>query len=344
MDAEPPSTYERLAEQAADLSARAERSALRGEVIGLETACRWFAGEQIPFDELVRRCHQVEASVVAEERFAEAHAQLDDALPGRGPVHDRFLAWRKSQEVPAEAVGTAVARLASELHARTDELFGLPEGEEVEFVLETGKPWGGFCDYQGALRTRISISIDVPIPAHRLFELVAHEVYPGHHTDHVCKEPLLAEGRLELAIALFPTPRSVVAEGIAMLAHEILFGAEADHAGAEILRPLGIPYDAQTAAVVRSAQETLSLVGTNLVQLIAEGRAARDDAWDYARRWLLGPDKLIERSVAHLDQPWPAYALCYRSGLALARRFVNGEPERFGRLLREQLTPAELAR
>ena len=183
----------------------------------------------------------------------------------------------------------------------------------------------------------------MPIPSYRLLELVTHEVYPGHHTDHLYKEPLLAEGRLELAIALFPTPRSVVAEGIAMLAHKILLGEDAERFGAEILGPLGIPYDAETAATVRSTQEALTSVGPNLVQLLAEGRIARDEARGYARRWLIGPDKLIDRSVALLDQPWPTYALCYPMGLALARRFVNGDPERFRRLLAEQLTPEELA-
>ena len=218
----------------------------------------------------------------------------------------------------------------------------MPE-DQVDFVLETGKPWGGNCDYLGGGQTRISISTDVPIPSYRLLELVTHEVYPGHHTDAVLKEPLIAEGRLELAIALFPTPRSLVAEGIATLAHEILFGDEADRAGAEILRPVGIPYDADTAKVVRTVQETLMHVGPNVVQLIAEGAMRRDEAWAYARRWLIGPDKLIERSVALLDQPWPQYAICYPKGLALARRFVGGDPARFERLLREELTPMELA-
>jgi hypothetical protein len=210
-------------------------------------------------------------------------------------------------------------------------------------VLVTGKPWGGNCDYLGGLRTRISINLDVPIPSYRLLELVTHEVYPGHHTDHVHKEPLLAEGRLELGIALFPTPRSVVAEGIAMLAHEILLGEDTERFGAEILGALGIAYDAEAAATVRSTQEVLTSVGPNLVQLLAEGRIARDEVRAYARRWLIGPELLVDRSVALLDQPWPAYALCYPVGLALVRRFVNGDPERFGRLLREQFTPADLA-
>jgi hypothetical protein len=285
----------------------------------------------------------VDGELVPEDDFAAAHARLDEALPGRGPVHERFIAWRESQQVPPELVGEGLERLAAELRTRTDALFGLPDGDQVDFVLETGKPWGGFCDYLGGLRTRISINVDLPIPSYRLFELVTHEVYPGHHTDHLCKEPLIHEGRLELAIFLFPTPQSLVAEGIATLAHEILLGEDADRVGAEILRPLGIAYDAETAAIVRTTQETLSSVGPNLVRLLAEERIAREAMRPYARRWLIGPDALIDKSVALLDQPWPAYALCYPAGLALARRFVNGDPKRFQRLLDEQFTPQDLA-
>lgn len=316
---------------------------LSAQLLGLEAACGWLDGEELRFVELIRRTHQVEAALVPEDEFAAAHARLDDALPGHGSLHERFVAWRESQAVRAELVGPGLERLAAELRERTDAVFGLPEGDVVDFVLETGKPWGGFCDYQGELRTRISINVDLPIPAYRLLELVTHEVYPGHHTEHVCKEPLIQDGRVELAVALFPTPQSVVAEGIAMLAHEALLGDDADRVGAEILRPLGIEYDADIAAVVRETQRTLSSVGPNVVQMLAEGRMARDEARPYARRWLIGPDAVIDRGVAMLDQPWPEYSLCYPAGYALARRFVAGDPQRFARLLREPLTPADLA-
>jgi hypothetical protein len=272
-----------------------------------------------------------------------AHARLDEALPGQGSLHERFVAWRESQLVPAKLVAPGLEALAAELRERTDALVGLPDGDQVDFVLETDKPWGGFCDYQGELRTRISINVDLLIPSYRLFELVTHEVYPGHHTEHVCKEPLIQEeGRLELAIALFPTPQSVVAEGIATTAHEALLGDDADRVGAAILEPLGIGYDAETAAIVRATQETLSSVGPNVVQMLAEGRIARDEARPYARRWLIGPDEVIDKGVALLDEPWPAYSLCYPAGRALARRFVAGDPARFRRLLREAVTPDDL--
>jgi hypothetical protein len=241
-------------------------------------------------------------------------------------------------------VAPALETLAADLRGRTDALFGLPDGDQVEFVLETDKPWGGFCDYLGGLHTRVSINVDLPIPSYKLFELVTHEVYPGHHTEHLCKEPLISEqGRLELAVFLFPTPHSVVAEAIATTAHEALAGDDADRLGAAILEPHGIAYDAATAAVVRETQRTLSSVGPNLVQMLAEGTIARNEARPYARRWLIGPDEVIDKGVALLDEPWPAYALCYPHGDDLARRFVAGDPERFGRLLREPLTPRDLA-
>jgi hypothetical protein len=344
VEAEHPSSYEAIADDVAPLLGEvgADNEWLTAQLIGLEAACRWFAGEEIPFEELVRRCHQIDAALVPEDEFATAHAQLDEALPGGGSLHERFVAWRESQQVPANLVAPALDALAVELRARTDALVGLPDGDQVDFVLETNKPWGGFCDYLGDLHTRISINVDLPVPSYRLFELVTHEVYPGHHTEHLCKEPLVQQGRLELAIALFPTPQSLVAEGIATLAHEALLGDDADRVGAAILEPLGIVYDAPTAAVVRRTQRTLSSVGPNLVRMLAEGDITREEAHPYGRRWLIGPDALIEKALHLLDGAWPIYSFCYPAGYDLAKRFVAGDPERFARLLREPLTPNDL--
>ena len=43
------------------------------------------------------------------------------------------------------------------------------------------------------------------------------------------------------------------------------------------------------------------------------------------------------------DTPtWRAYVTCYVEGLPLCRRFVAGDPDRFRRLITEQLTPLDL--
>jgi hypothetical protein len=323
----------------------ARRRWLTAQLRALETACRWFAGEEIPHAEQVRRCHQVEARLVPEEVFAAAHERLEEALPGDGPLPQRFRSWRESQLVPPELIGPGLEALAADLRERTAALVDLPDGDRVDFDLVTGKAWSGFADYLGDLHTRVSINVDLPVPAGQLFELVTHEVYPGHHTEHLCKERLIADqGRSELAVFLFTTPQAVITEGIAKIAHEALLGREAEHVGAEILRPLGIAYDADTAVVVRAAQETLDAVGTNLVQLVAEGKIAREEARPYARRWWIDPDEVVDKGLRFfLDDDWPPYGVCYTAGVALARAFVGGDPARFRRLLGEQLTPEDLA-
>ncbi len=50
-----------------------------------------------------------------------------------------------------------------------------------------------------------------------------------------------------------------------------------------------------------------------------------------------------EKAVSFLlDPTWRSYVSCYVEGLPLCRRFVGGRPERFARLITEQLVPADL--
>ena len=95
MEAEAESSYTAIADGAADLLADVEDEWLEAQLVGLETACRWFAGDEVPFVELVRRCHQIDPELVPEEEFAAAQERLDEALPGDGSIHERFVSWRE---------------------------------------------------------------------------------------------------------------------------------------------------------------------------------------------------------------------------------------------------------
>lgn len=302
------------------------------------------AGERFSYRALVQRCYGVEAERVPDEAFAAAHRALDRRLPGNGPRRDRYERWLSTQLVPPELLQAGLEALTAELRRRTDALFGLPEGDHVEFELVTGKPWGGHCEYLGDLRTRISINTDFPIASLRLLELVTHEIYPGHHTEHVCKDALLRDrGRLELAVYLYPTPQALVSEGLAQMAHEALLGDEAEEIGAAILHPLGIPYDADTAAVVRECRNATLPLWANIPLLVDEGELPEEEALGYARRWSLEPDDWVEQGVKSLlTTAWRPYASCYPRGVAVCRRFVGGDPGQFKRLLSEQLTTEDL--
>jgi hypothetical protein len=210
-----------------------------------------------------------------------------------------------------------------------------------------GQPWAAYASYRGELRSLIQINDEIPVGAWRMVELVAHEAYPGHHTEHVCKDVALVRGqnRTELSVWVYPTPQALMAEGIAMLAPEILLGDEIEEVGARCLRPLGISYDTVGSAAVRQAKELLLAVRSNLALMLDEGLIDRAGMRAYAQRWLLEDDEYIDRVIESMcKQRWPPYESCYPEGLRACRQFVGGDPDRFGQLLRQQLTPAVLSR
>jgi hypothetical protein len=352
VESEPPPTARALQQGAVALRGAVDeavaeperRTWLAAQLDGLETALGHLGGERVPYRTLVRRCHGVDPKLVSDERFAAAHDLLADVLPGAGDVRRRAQEWTDTQIVAPDLLLAGLTALADELQRRTRELIGLPPGEEVTFELVHDRPWSGNADYLGDLHTRIRINADRRTASFRLLELVAHEAYPGHHTEHVCKDTdLIARlGRIELGVYLYPTPQVVVAEGIAELGLEVLLGADADAVGAQCLRPLGIGYDVGTAAVVRRAEEMLLPLRANVAMLLDDGRSA-DEMRSYARRWMLEDDEFVDSFVeSMISDRWPAYESCYAESLPLCRRFVGGDLERFGRLLREQLTPGDL--
>ncbi|HEX5365610.1 MAG TPA: hypothetical protein VFW63_02955 [Acidimicrobiales bacterium] len=318
---------------------------IRTQVLGLHTTARKLAGEPVAYLDEVERCYGVRPAVVPEDTFAAAHARLDAALPGTGPLRERSIAWREAHAVPPDKLEPAIRSLAEDLRERTRRQFGLPDGEQVEWVFETGRPWSGFNYYQGGLRSRVAINVDLPVLSLSLGHLVAHEAYPGHHTEHTRKEVGLVRRRGwgEEAIFLVGTPQCTLAEGLADLGVEVALGRRPEPVVAEHLAPLGVRFDAEVAAAVAEAGEALSWVRSNAAIRLHHGGAPAGDAVSYLERWALLPHARAEKAVSFLTDPtWRAYSHCYTEGLRLCRADVGGEPARFERLVTEQLLPADL--
>lgn len=323
----------------------ARRRWLRAQAVGLHTTARKLAGEAIGYADEVELCYGVRPRRVDEEVFEGAHRRLEEVLPGSGPLADRYVAWREAQTVPVDVLPKAIDSLCEDLRDRTRRAFGLPEGEHVDFELATDKPWSGFNYYLGDLRSRVAINVDLPILSISLAHLVAHEAYPGHHTEHTRKEVGLVRRRhwLEESIFLVGTPQCLMAEGLADLGLEVLMGERPEAAVADHLRPLRIPYDHEVAAAASVAGEDLGLVRSNAAFLLHEDGADPDDVTDYIARWSLTSRPRAAKSVSFLlDPTWRAYVTCYVEGFRLCRAYVAGRPSRFEALITEQLLPADL--
>jgi hypothetical protein len=321
------------------------RRYLSGQVRGLRTTAAKLAGVAIGYLDEVEACYGVRPAKVPEEDFAAAHRRLDEVLPGRGPLPPRYIAWRESQVVAPDALPAAVASLAEDLRERTKRLFGLPDGERVDFEQVTNQPWSGFNYYLGGLHSRVVINVDLPVLSTSLGHLVAHEAYPGHHTEHSRKEVGLVRRRrqLEETIFLVGTPQCLLAEGLADLGLEVVAGPRPETMVASHLRPLGIPYDADLVAEVATAGETLNAVRANAAIILHDEGIDEHQVVDYLAHWGLMSRVRAEKAVSFLADPtWRAYIFCYVEGVALCRRFAGADPARFERLITEQLLPEDL--
>jgi hypothetical protein len=333
-----------LAVDARSLAEESDSSYLEAQLRGLETVARKLAGEEISYGDEVERCYGTRPQRVPEERFEQAHRELDHVLPPCDTLAERYQRWEDGDPVPAEKLDGVLRTVGERLRETTRELFGLPDGEAFELELVNGKHWYAFNDYRGGLRSRVEVNTDLPISASSVVPVMAHELYPGHHTERTWKEQLLYLGRaqLEESVLVYGTPQSVITEGIAVLAADIVVE---EHGGvvAAALGEWGIPYDPDTARRVRRAARVFEEVVANAAILLHVDGVSTDDAKRYLQRWELVSEERAEQHIKFVMDRWGrAYIRTYTDGYDLCRNWVAGDPRRFKRLLTEQLTPSDL--
>lgn len=340
VEAEPPVDPRTLVAEAESLLEELEDGWLRDQVVALRTYAGVLAGESVSYADEVEGCYGIRPRRVPEQTFSAAHDRLDALLPGDGALVDRYESWRAAQTVAPDRVLDALATVVAELRARAHALSGLPGAEEVELAAVRDEPWLAFNYYQGGLRSRVVVNLDLSIGAGELVHLAAHETYPGHHAEHAWKERRLVEerGMLEESIFLVPTPQSLVSEGVAEVGAELILDADTRVALAGILA-----YDPDEAAVVRAAREPLARVGTNAALMLHEDGVPVAEACDYLERWALLTPVRAKKAVSFLTDPtWRAYVTTYTEGLRLCRAYVAGDAAAFTRLLTEQVRVGEL--
>jgi hypothetical protein len=329
-------------------------SALRA----LECSARKFAGDEITFIDEVRDYFDVDIEMGDPERYRQVHADLDDLLPGGGDLADRYAAHRRSEEIPADKVAEAVSAFSSALRDRVRGTYPLPDSEIVEFEVVQDKPWSGFNYYLGDYRSRVAINGDLTQYMSSLPHLIAHEAYPGHHTEHCRKEQILVGGgQVEQTIFLVNTPQCLMAEGLADHALTAAVGPEWGTWAQEIYADLGLRFDGARAQTISRATGGLLGVRQDAALLLHDRGADHDAVAAYLRTWLLATDERARQMLRFLSSPlWRAYISTYVEGYRLLQVWLDrgldeagSDPAavgdrlvRFGRLLDEPLTPGAL--
>jgi hypothetical protein len=345
VDAEPLTDPAALVEHGDALLGQLEDGWLRDQVLGLRTSAGVLAGEEIPYSDEVERCYGVRPDRVGTDVYEGVHERLEELLPGSGDLAARYEAWRQANAVPFDKVVPLVRDLLGELRARTVELVELPEGEELVVEEVRDEPWWAFNYYLGDLCSRVVVNLDIPTTRDDVVELAAHEVYPGHHTEHSVKEQrLIREGGLiEESIQLVPTPAALISEGIAETGPSVVLDGDVPSRLAEILRRHGLDYDFEQARAVREARRPLRRLGLDAALMIHEDGATVEEAEAHVRRWgLLAPEQAAQSVRFVTDPTWRAYVINYSAGRQLCHAWVGDDPARFVRLLTEHVRVGDL--
>jgi hypothetical protein len=345
VDAEPPVDPRTLVAEAEALLDGLEDGWLRDQVVGLRTYAGVLAGESGSYTDEVEGCYGVRPTYTDEAVFSAAHDQLEELLPGDGTLAERYERWRTSSFVPAEQVERILAAVIGEARASTRRLIELPNGEGVVLEIVRDEPWLAFCGYLGDFRSRIAVNVDLPQSALELLRLAIHETYPGHHAERCKKEHVLVRGLglIEETVVLLPTPQSLVSEGIAELAPEVVLDGESGAALAAVMRDAGIEFDLAHARAVERALEPCAWAEVNAALMLHEDGASETETHAYLKRWGLLTSQLADHVIRFLNQPTSrTYIVTYPAGRKLCRSYVAGEPERFRRLLTEQVRVSDL--
>jgi hypothetical protein len=324
---------------------------LAKQLCALETVSRRMLGEHFSLQEQAKRCYDLDIDWLPESIFEQAYTFYDEALPGGGSIASRLNHWQESLTLPPEKAHVLPAffqHALTEALLRTQALVPLPTDTSTEIQALMDRPIRAMARYLGNHRSRVYLNPAVPFPLSDLFYVLCHEGYPGHLAEFVLKDEFLIQrrGYLEERVLLPCSPRYVISEGLALLAHEMLFApGEAEAWLAEHIYPeAGMRSDHGDLTKIHRAKDLLFGVSCNAAWLLGEGRP-QAEVLDYLMRYALLSEEAARRELASLQRPfYEANIFTYFHGRRLLEPLLQG-PQRKARLhqfLTEQTAPSDL--
>ena len=327
------------------------RAFLESEWRAMNTTIQILQGHVPSIVDEVRSLYGVTPAWLDERIFEEAQHTLNQILPGSEPLPERVLGFRERSRLPNKAALPIIHSLLEDFRSRTQGRYSLPADEQFEISFVEDKPWRAYNWYLGGGKSRIELNQDHPMELWTLPQLLAHEAYPGHHTEFAIKDTVLylGQGRIEHSIHLNNTPSALISEGIAQNALQAI-ASEAELA--QILlncyAQAGLPKsDAERAMAFIQATHQLDRVSDNQVLLLYRDGAPDSEVMAYGVRYSLTTEEDETRYLRFLKDPLSrSYTYNYTLGGELIAAFLAQAADRqeaFQLLLAQPTTPAQIS-
>ena len=302
---------------------------LKAHLQSLAAVSRIRGGLSASFDEESKSVYGFVAPSYPEKHYAEALKRLDTVLPGDGPTHARYLAFREQFRIPNDKVENIVRAGIDECRNRTLRHMALPDGEGFVLEFVSGQPWGAYNWYQGDGQGLIQVNLGRPRHLGTSIRLGCHEGYPGHHTFSSLLEERYLSDRGWIEFAVFPlfSPQAIIFEGSGDLASLVAFpGASRNEFLRDVIMPIaGIEAaDLDAMQVVRELTHEMRYAGIEAARNYLDGNWSKEATTDWLTNYALVAPEDIDAWFGFTER-YRAYRINYVLGEDLVLSFVRKE-------------------
>ena len=268
--------------------------------------------------------------------YEAVHARARRAAARRRLALERrqALAHASTSSTARLAVAGAERPVADPARARHARSSSCPKARRSTLEPVTDEPWWAFNYYLGDLRSRVVMNVDVPTTGLDLIHLAAHEVYPGHHTEHAvrssCSPATRARSRSRSSSCRRRRPCS--AKGSPRRAPDLVLDETRAAALATSCASTAIEVDPRARrARSRRRSSRSATVGLDAALMIHEHGASHDEAQALHRALepRRRPSRRSTASASPPTRPGAPTSSPTRPGRDLCRAYVGGDPARF---------------
>lgn len=304
---------------------------LTKQLISARAIIEMISGEKYTFDEESFFLYDAVAPTHGKEYFDEILERLEDGLPGKGNLTERYNNFIKDFIVPKENLDAVFKAALKECRSRTLKHIKLPENENFKIEYVTDKVWGGYNWYKGNSFSLIQINTDLPIYINRAVDLAAHEAYPGHHVFNALLENELYKKRGWVEYTVYPlfSPQSLIAEGSANYAKDLVlpwdFRLKFER---EVLFPLA---GLDTSRVkeyyeVMGYMKILNYAGNEAARNYLDGKISSAEAQQWLEKYSLNTADRAKKRIGFFKK-YRSYVINYNLGKDIVGDYIEANSD-----------------
>jgi hypothetical protein len=296
------------------------------QVAALDALVDILQGKKLTFDQESQGLYDAVAPQFSDDHFEQIIAALDKKIPGRGTLQERLRAFNKEFAVPKDKLQKIIGLCIAESRRKTARFVELPEGESVELEPVSGKPWPSYNWYKGQFHSLIQFNTDISWSPDDVLDLSSHEGYPGHHVlNSLLEKKLLKEkGWIEYSIYLLYSPESLIAEGTATMALDMVYPDDERLAFLKtvVFPAAGLnPDSAQRYAEITKLLRTRDFAALEARRRFLDGKVNREATIKWLVKYNLQNEEQAESSLKFAEA-YRSYVINYSLGRQLIKEYI----------------------